>query len=113
MSTGSTAVAVPPGCDSIKMESTGLEIRARSGVVQVPDAYMGELGASNAVKNGILAKGRSYRLGTQAGRVCSALCCLTIWQAWTKECHRCGAPTVTESEGAALRSPCHDTIRTK
>jgi hypothetical protein len=97
MSTGATDITAPPGCKSISMESDGAVFSAtRSGTITVPDEYMPELNASNAVRNGILSAGRSYRLGTRQGRVCGAKCSPRIWQVWTNTCPTCGQPTVPE-----------------
>ena len=93
MSTGATTISAPGGCDSIKMESTGEVFHASGGTIDVPDAYMGELRASNAVRNGILSAGRSFNLGTKVGKVCSERCSPREWQSWTTECPGCGAPT--------------------
>jgi hypothetical protein len=75
------------------MESTGEVFRTNGGTIEVPDAYMPELQASNAVRNGILSAGRSFHLGTKEGRVCGEGCSPRVWQSWTTECPSCHAPT--------------------
>jgi hypothetical protein len=93
MSTGATAISAPGGCDSIKMESDGSVFRTHGGVIDVPDEYSSELRASNAVRNGILSMGRAFTIGTKVGMVCSEGCSQRVWQAWTKQCPGCHAPT--------------------
>lgn len=75
------------------MESDDRVFRTEGGTIKVPDEYMPELKASNAVRNGILSAGRSFRLGTKQGRVCSESCSPRVWQVWTTECPGCRAPT--------------------
>lgn len=90
------------------MDSDGSQFNSRTGTVSIPDEYMPELATSTAVTSGILRTGQSFRLGTKVGKVCPQ--CSRIWQAWTLVCPKCNVET--ESEGVALRSPHHDTVRT-
>jgi hypothetical protein len=79
------------------MGSTGESFNAKpGGHVEIPDPYMDEFKASDAVRNGIIGPGRTYTLGTRAGMVCAARCTPKIYQSWTKVCHACGSPTQPE-----------------
>jgi hypothetical protein len=94
MSTGATTVALPDGCYGVQMASDGAEFNSKSGTVEIPDAYMPEFSASNAVRNGIMSTGRSYRLGTKRGRVCRT--CNFRAQVWSRTCPRGCGPTREE-----------------
>lgn len=92
-------VALPPGCDGLNMQDgTRYTAPQSGGTVTVADHHARAITRQSRGGDAGLVDGRFKGfLGTKRGRWCSA--CARIWNAWSRECPRCGA--ATEPDGPA------------
>lgn len=90
-------VNLAPGCSGFTMAGDGTHYKAGrpGGHVDVADHHAPYIdGMSGNGDAGLLSAKGAHYLGTKAGRWCAP--CSFLAQIWSKECPRCGRPTVPE-----------------
>jgi len=103
-----TRFAVPPlrdrkgvlsdlhGCTGATMEDGTVYRANRSGTFEVDNpSHARAIRRDPNIAGDIVAVGAAMRndFGGRPGRYCTAHCCVTEYQPWTKKCPGCGAPT--------------------
>ena len=89
---------LPPGCKSLAMEDGTTYNAARAGGhVDVSDhhaRYINAMGGNGDA--GLVSASGGHYIGTKTGRWCTNCQPARLWNVWSTQCPRCGAPTQAE-----------------
>lgn len=90
-----TRVQLPDGCTGLDM-ANGKKYTAEKpgGQVEVSGRDARFIGTSWYGQSGVMAGSQSLSFGTKKSRWCAP--CRRAWNAWSRDCPRCGAATIPE-----------------
>jgi hypothetical protein len=87
-------VTLPPGCSGINCADGSRYSAPRAGgSILVEDHHAAAIPGSS-LGNMLSASGAISGIGTKKGRMCPSCNDNRVWNAWNKECPKCGASTV-------------------
>jgi hypothetical protein len=89
------------GCTGATMEDGTRYLANRAGVIEVENpAHARAIRRDPNIAGDIVQIGAAVRRTScgRPGRYCTAHCCITEYQPWTKVCPGCGAPTAAPGE---------------
>lgn len=92
-------VQLPPGCRSLQFQDGTRVVAAREGgKVTVSDAHARDIDRmpGNGVAGLVTGNVGQFVTGKKNGRWCKSCSPARLWQPWSTECPKCGAPTESE-----------------
>lgn len=91
----SVKVQLPPGCSGFDCKDGTKYTAARpGGSVTVEDRHAHAINTGQFGQQGLVSAKGAQSFGTKRGRRCTP--CKRLWNAWSAQCPRCGAPTTEE-----------------
>lgn len=91
----SVKVQLPPGCAGLDCkDGTKYTASRPGGSVSVDDRHASAINRGQYGEQGLISATGAVSFGTKRGRTCAP--CRRVWNAWSEQCPRCGAPTEEE-----------------
>jgi len=85
-------VQLPPGCYGFDCkDGTKYTARKPGGTIEVSDQHAKSINEGQFGDTGLVSAKGALSFGTRKGRLCPS--CNTIWNVWTKVCHKCDVET--------------------